>query len=61
MAHLRNTAAGLNGIAPAYDALCGWASGLYGLKPAGGYGAEAGGQWKTRVSYVKTLEAKGKG
>lgn len=57
MAHLRNTAAGLNGIVPAYDAVR-LGIGLYGLSPlTEDMGLRPVAQWKTRVSYVKTLEA----
>lgn len=57
MAHLRNTAAGLNGIAPAYDAVR-LGIGLYGLSPlTEDMGLKPVAQWKTRVSYVKMLEA----
>ncbi len=57
MAHLRNTAAGMNGIAPAYDAVR-LGIGLYGLSPLPeDMGLRPVAQWKTRVSYVKTLQA----
>ena len=54
--HLANTAAAMNGIAPAFDAVR-LGIGLYGLSPLEGEeGLEPAARWATRVTYVKTLQ-----
>lgn len=57
MLHLRNTAADMNGIVSACDAVR-LGIGLYGLSPLpDSFGLEPVASWKTRVTYVKTLSA----
>jgi len=57
LVHLCNTAADMNGIAPAYDAVR-LGIGLYGLSPfAEDMSLVPCASWKSRVTYVKEIEA----